>query len=347
MSIGNRDKDILLLISSILFSLFILEVILRLFFLQETKRLAIYDKELGWRGKPYGKGVYVRKKDNIFVDFKYNSNGFRGEDFSSRRSDSTRIVITGDSFVEGLEVDYDATFIRLLEGRLNRELDSRFEVINLSSQGYSTAQELLALKRYWDIIEPQIVLLGFYTGNDFNDNMRKKFTYLDEEGHLRFNKNEDSWLKAEFLAFKRWIYENCHLVFFLKNIIESYTQIRLADNARTVDRSIRKVSDGYRYKLRELLISEMTNQVESNNAIFGIVVLPSRTEVVERAEKNPKWLSEHCQNKEILCLNLYHVLTKNDFFDYDGHLNRNGHKTVANEIAEFFYAYLNRKEHLR
>ncbi len=76
---------------------------------QEGKRLAIYDETIGWRGRPHGSGVYVRKIDNIRVPFQYNNLGFRDEDVSPKPADGRRILMLGDSFIENLEVEYSKT----------------------------------------------------------------------------------------------------------------------------------------------------------------------------------------------------------------------------------------------
>jgi hypothetical protein len=158
-SLSKFKGNALIALFSIIFALSISEILLRIFLIQETKRLAIYDKDLGWRGEPNGQGMFIRKNDDIQVQFKYNKYGFRDEDFSTKSNSVRRILLIGDSFVEGLEVEYEKTFHKKLIQQINQDFNGQFEVINLSSQGYSTAQELLAWRLYKDIIQADIVLL--------------------------------------------------------------------------------------------------------------------------------------------------------------------------------------------
>ncbi|MCA9247118.1 MAG: hypothetical protein KDA42_08390, partial [Planctomycetales bacterium] len=52
-------KRLALLAGAIVVACLLAEVLLRVFVEQETKRLAVYDVELGWRGRPNGTGIYV------------------------------------------------------------------------------------------------------------------------------------------------------------------------------------------------------------------------------------------------------------------------------------------------
>lgn len=99
------------------------EVCLRLFVDQEAKRLATYDKTIGWRGRPGGDGVYIRKVDNIRVPFHYNNLGFRDEDVGPKQNGGRRLLLLGDSFIENLEVEYTKTFPALAEQLIRRRTE--------------------------------------------------------------------------------------------------------------------------------------------------------------------------------------------------------------------------------
>ncbi len=335
LKLNTITKNLLLLGVSILFSLLIFELLFRFFIPQETKRLATYDRDLGWRGQPNGTGRYIRKRDNINIPFRYNKYGFRGTNFTPKSTKATRVVIAGDSFVESLEVQYNQTFCKVFETMLNSSFKGTFEVANLSSQGYSTAQELLALKKYWNILKPDVVLLGFYTGNDFADNLRPKFAYLDDQNTLQFNNNKDSKFKAWYLTLKRWVYENSFSIFFLKNLIVSHTNINLADNARAV--SSQGYTKDYDLAITKLLILKLKNLVEQNGAEFGLVIIPHK-----RDTSNISWLEELCSSNNIPCCNLKKVLSEKHYFDYDVHLNSVGHSISARELYNFFYKHFSK-----
>ena len=73
--------------------------------------------------------------------------------------------------LEGYSVALEESFHRQLEMRLT-EAGSAVEVINLAVGGFGTLQELLVLQEEGLRYEPDLVVLGFYFGNDLVDNSR-------------------------------------------------------------------------------------------------------------------------------------------------------------------------------
>ena len=124
------------------------------------------------------------------------------------------------------------------------------DAVGLMSQGYSTAQELRALKKFYDLIQPDVVVLLFFTGNDFEDNLRREFAYLDEKGELILPENKDSWWKQQRLSLQRWLYESSHLVFYVKNVLASRAAIRLEDASKEVQAETKE----YKFAITKKLI---------------------------------------------------------------------------------------------
>ena len=307
------------------------EILLRVFVTQETKRLAIYDAELGWRGRPNGSGVYLRKKDDIRVPFRYNNIGFRDEDLNTKPAGGNRVLLLGDSFVESLEVKYEDTFQDILEQRLQARQGAGADVVIIASQGYSTAQELRAFRKFNDAVSPDIVLTIFYSGNDFEDNLRKQFAFLDERDELIFPENRDSQLRRNYLTAKRWLYESSHLVFLLKNRIESLTQVRLAAGSKeTVDQS-----DDYKRQITEKLVRRTKVEVEASGARYGLVIIPARDEMQDGQSDAIAALKGTCVTNKIACLDLSDSLTPQHFFQTDVHFNEAGHAVVAEHLELF------------
>ena len=329
---SDRKKNIVLLTASLLFSLLLAEIVLRCFVDQETKRLAVYDRELGWTGRPNGEGVYIRKKDNIRTSFRYNELGFRDEGVSEKVSGTTRVLLLGDSFLESLEVEYEQIFHELFETNLNANGTDRYDVVNVSSQGYSTAQELLALRKYRDIVRPDVVMLVIYTGNDFADNLRSDFAYLDDEGNLQFVKPESSTLTDLDYSFRRWIYEQSHLVFYLKNTYESLTNQRVAANGKAARSATREEMNVLMYRL----IAETQKETESIGSLFGVVLITSREELKDQDLRRTDVVAEACAALAVPVLDLRSVLRTEHFFLNDGHFNPDGHSLTAEKLYSFF-----------
>lgn len=89
-----------------------------------------------------------------------NSKGFRDSEWGERQD----IVVLGDSFMEAQQVTDGFEFASLLEERLN------MSVANFGIASFNTVAELAAYESYGRDLEPRIVLLVFYLGNDVDGN---------------------------------------------------------------------------------------------------------------------------------------------------------------------------------
>lgn len=129
------------------------------------------DSELGFRGIP---GHQRRKTDGEGALFRFalNAQGFRGNEIppaGTKDGDTTRIAFLGDSFLVGEGVPEPA----LLTSRVGEALQSRGipnEVYNLSAADYGTGQQLLLLRRVGEQLDPDLVVLAVFPGNDLVNN---------------------------------------------------------------------------------------------------------------------------------------------------------------------------------
>ncbi len=327
---SENFKRLLLLATALIIGLLLAEVILRVFVEQETKRLAAYDVDLGWTGRPGGEGLYVRNRDGIRCRFAYNGLGFRDEELSINNGQGRRILLLGDSFLEALEVDYERTFQDILESRL-KEQWAGTEVVSVASQGYSTAQQLWAYRKFSGIIKPAMVLLMFYTGNDLTDNVRREFAFLDASGRLVLPERSEPWLRVQYLKFARWMYETSHLFFFVKNAIENITSIRLADESKKSS----DASTAYKIAITDSLIAQLRSDVASDGSSLAVAVIPSVKEVEAGQAGTVHLIIDICNRLNIPSVDLLPVLSRDHYFMYDEHLNEQGHAVVADTLFDF------------
>lgn len=126
------------------------------------------DPVLGWRLE---KGASYRNEGpSPPVDVRYNSAGFRDPEHDSRkRAGVFRVIVLGDSYLEGYSVELVDSFARQLETELRR-YNLNAEVINLGVGGYGTLQEYLVFHHIGSLYQPDLVLLGFSFSNDLQDN---------------------------------------------------------------------------------------------------------------------------------------------------------------------------------
>jgi hypothetical protein len=130
------------------------------------------DPLLGWRPRPGVTGWYSAEVDNYIA---INHEGYRDVDHPVAKPPGTyRILLLGDSMSEGVEVALQDLYWKRLESTLPQcPAFSRLsiEVISLAVNGYGTAQEYLTLRERGLKYRPDLVLLAFFTGNDFTDDV--------------------------------------------------------------------------------------------------------------------------------------------------------------------------------
>jgi len=110
-----------------------------------------------YRGRPHSE----------YLGFKLNSMGFLDEEFDSQRKNGYRIIVIGDSFVRGI-VPYEFNWLTLLEPQLNRaNPQNPVEVLNMGIPRIGPVEYLPLLVREGLSLKPDMVVVGFFTGNDY------------------------------------------------------------------------------------------------------------------------------------------------------------------------------------
>ncbi|MDH4079443.1 MAG: SGNH/GDSL hydrolase family protein [Nitrospira sp.] len=127
------------------------------------------------KGTTFIPNAYYRHSKEGFSEGQFNSHGFRDyERTYEKPTDVFRILVLGDSFVEALQVPLEDSFTAQLEKMLNgaRVSSSRFEVLALGQSGFGTADEHLRYLNFGAAYNPDLVILAFFTGNDFRNNSK-------------------------------------------------------------------------------------------------------------------------------------------------------------------------------
>lgn len=159
-------KNILLLLISTGMVLAICEVAIRWVLPQINDHDVMFqfDEALGWEFIPNKKGSIVYD-GGINHTIQVNQEGYRDVSFEDKTND-TKIMVLGDSFVSNISVEDDEVFTNLLENQLENT-----SVYNLGVNGYGQVQEYLVLKEWTPKIQPDVIVVMVYLRNDFTDNM--------------------------------------------------------------------------------------------------------------------------------------------------------------------------------
>ncbi len=156
----NIIKNVLLQILLVIATLGVIEGVLRAVDLRYLRMEAPtnivgsvfrFDPELGWAPSPNSVSTFMTPVRTITV--RNNSLGLR--DIEQDRTSKPVILVIGDSFVWGYNVNAEERFTEILRKRF-----PDYAIVNAGVAGYGTDQEYLMLRRLWARWQPSVVLLG-------------------------------------------------------------------------------------------------------------------------------------------------------------------------------------------
>lgn len=242
-----------------------------------------YDADLGFR---------VRSHTNVW-GAETNNFGFNDRDYELQKAPGTyRILVIGDSYnwAGGRPKNY----VTLLRKKFNQRYGKgKVEVINAGYPNTQTAQQLALLKKYALQYNPDMVILGFYVGND----------YLEGDPHIKRIVVNDSFINLErdketiFLGYP--VLSQSRLITFVQQKYKALTEayLRDADGILTeaaylqveLDRidvaSLESLKTGkYKQNIDYILnsLSEMSELLRAKNIKFMTVIIPDEYQVREK-----------------------------------------------------------------
>ncbi|MDD2889348.1 MAG: hypothetical protein PHE49_01740 [bacterium] len=298
----------------------------------------------------------------------FNNQGFRDKDeFVASNIDTSllRILLLGDSFTLGLEAICDGSdgYGDIAEKRLKALL------WNTGIIGIGQKQELHMLKKYYPMLKPQYVILGFYDGNDWNDNLypmgisywfnlegRKekvnlinRYKLLPGES-IRILSPKEAWGRAyppyskssnEIISFleKSRVISLC--INASRNFVKDFktTSTSLKKYHRLKNPSFQSENflltepspDEFNKTLN--LFRQIKDYVDANNSKLVILIIPHKYEIEKRTK------SEHytkiidiCKTLTIDYMEVFDELSYSDYYEW--HWNKSGHLKVGNLLAE-------------
>jgi len=238
-----------------------------------------------------------------------NRFGFRGPDWSQHPLTNTfRIAVIGDSFVESSNLPDEHSLTSLIEKRLSvcpAFIDRHVEVLNFGVSGYGTAQQYLLLQRHVVLFHPDLVLLALYVGNDVSDNSRslsvesqKARPYFIElpSGELHLDtsfRSTDSFRKAIDVDWQKQLINMSYLLqalkqFYMKRSIvptpveaQNFRRDTVENNAPPVPESSKLYSSSPdetwlpAWAVTEKLLLQMRDWSNQESIEFQLVILPA------------------------------------------------------------------------
>ena len=157
---------------SVLLVVVLLEMIASHIFDVTDKVVYEHLPSVGLRLQPNQEGWYIRDAvgggEGIRAPFSVNGQGFNNpRDYSIGKSNSYRIAVVGDSFVEAFQVPFEESFFKVLEENLiDHGTDT--EVLSFGISGYGTSQIYHLIQQYVLAYEPDF-LIYLFIPNDVSD----------------------------------------------------------------------------------------------------------------------------------------------------------------------------------
>lgn len=331
------------------FTLFILlEVSIRVLRI-ESDNLIMQDPVLGWVHVS-NKNGYSRGKE-FSVKVRINRDGFIGRDYSYSKPENTiRILTIGDSLTEAFQVSEEKSYSQLLEENLkNNFKNNDFEVLNMGIAGYGTQREYYVLKDTGLKFNPDIAVFGFFTGNDFSDNMTENIN-----PDTSFSKYRDIKNRVKLFARNHSVAWRFILRKKSKNKILAYLLNKNTDDVAEDLRGGKKNQDDDVQKQLDRsigLLRSVKKLSDNNNIVLVIAILPSGGQVygkdnnfgelenglisfLEKERINYVDLLPYFKNWAKL--NSGQVL----YWPIDGHPNEYGHYVIATGVGEYLTNFL-------
>ena len=167
---------LLALVVSLLVATAVLEVGLRLLGMGPQPTINQFDSKLGWVKRPNSSAH--RKTGEYDVTFTINALGLRDDPMDSPKKPAGvyRVLVLGDSFVQGYTVERANLFVDILESWWKAE-GRNVDVINAGTEGYSTDQEVLWFLEHGKEFSPDLVILCPYENDLYWDSQPKYDRY--------------------------------------------------------------------------------------------------------------------------------------------------------------------------
>lgn len=265
--------------------------------------LVAYSADYGWE-KVAGERAWLHRAEyQLLVEV--NRKGLRGPERPYRKPPGVcRLLLLGDSFVEGYTVPDELT----VRGRLESELAAdgrRVEVLNAGTHGWSTDQELLYFRNEGRKYAPDLLALFFYY-NDLAGNLstENKPYFELENGQLRLRnvpvpQPPASIDRERSRPFRLKPFRGSYLLRFISNrtavsnirLNHALARLGLAEAVEIEDkpppelqpfRSPHVPQVGEAWRLTRALLAELDREARAVGAQPLLVYVPARFEMSER-----------------------------------------------------------------
>lgn len=339
----------------VFFFLFFLEILVRLLLPQLGMSIEIRVPDPVLHHSLTPGAETIMNSQEFKVSYKINSFGLRDREIEPKKPGVFRILVLGDSVVEGWGVELEQSWVKQLEKNLNENFgQGRFEVINGGVASYSPLLYYLFLKEKGLKLEPDLVIMMMDMGDPGDDFAYVKTTLF--KGKEPIACPGDYYQATGFNRILR------KLRFFLRHNFRLYILIEYlfsgkgSDGFRPVPFIFREVP-GYKkaWKLSQqyILLSQRLLGKRNIPLLFTVnppAVALGENEWVEGRKKFNYTVSQayfrkffddfyrFSKKNQLIYIDIYNYLLSYPehplYYSYDIHPNPRGHKVIADYIFE-------------
>lgn len=274
------------------------------------------------------------------VDFQYpfvtNSWGIREKAIDAKNDSVIRILITGDSYAEGMGAPYDSTWPKLLEKNLNRR-GYAVQVINAGFAGSDIFYDYVSYRDSFAKLQPDIVIASLNSSDYIDYMLRGGLDRFHADGTTHYRKSP--WYEPIF-RFSRLFRAILHkyknfpfqgLFAEEKDIVREYNNANIALDTTIIQYKTIANQNGAKFlNIIHIIPPEIKhNEVFLNQ--YGLAKLDSLVRMLNRQSVQSINISQPMTHVFGDSLNMY-------YHAIDGHYNSMGYQVMADIIADSIIA---------
>jgi len=301
------------------------------------------------------------KNSRIFT----NNLGFKDKEIRKINFKDNNILFIGDSFTEGVGVEFENTFVGIIEENVTSKKNN-YTVLNAGLSSYSP---IVILSKLNYILEKKIPITKVFVvicGADFYDDIYR-YISIDEDyivKHNDFKNNKilidiNNFIKANTILYQfvRQVTPLKHLIARIKNkeidtkkpeydkqkVLEMFRERK--DWAHIVNEDNLKNLGPEGIKKSEEYLEKIYNLLDASNIEMTLIFIEEAISMLNEKDTSyyKNYWSDFANNHNIdfIFIEDYHLnsedkfsIYKKYFFNGDNHFNNEGNRMVANEILK-------------
>ena len=301
----------------------------------------VEDSKLGWGLKPSYEGIV--ETDEFSTKISINSKGFRDSERADMNEESVKKVMgLGDSFTFGYGVEFEKTYLSLLENLLNSLEDNSttYKVYKYGVPGYSIKEEYLLSETLAPKVKPNLIMVGFDI-NDHTDCSNSWPKYRVKGGNL-FDNLGPIKDPSEKASIWNYLLDKSYLYPIIKRVIKT------VDINRNIESNELKA-----WRCAEEYLGNIKKLARENDSALLIFFIPHRSQIhqglvqdkfikKEYFEDLNMLLNDYCKENDIFYIDLTSELLDEAglekylyYISTDAHWNEFGHSVAAESLYRF------------